>query len=242
MATYRSRLRAFLRGDQFAAEDLGTFEEVGPVAWIAGAEDNEVAKYAVEVSQKAAEQANAALSSLQTKASALLTLLLAITPLAVAVSGLALSSTAGPPWARLAAFGLFVIVVILFISSGIIAFLASGLLIVGGVNPARLSNGPTTEKELRIAEADAWYYAAVLAMQKGPRIAQDLFQARRRLVIGLIVALIASPFFVIARTGTQVVTGEAPGATVSQTPSPTTTPTPASPRLPLRSTSVSPGT
>lgn len=207
MASYPKRIWAFLRGNQGAAEDLGVALEVPPVPWIAEATSDDVAKYAVEVCEKSAAIANEALVSLQSKAATLLTLLMTLAPLAVAIAGVAVSSTVGPTWARLVAFALFSIVVLLLVSSGITAFLASGLLIVGGVNPSRLGDG-ASERALRIAEADAWYYGAALAMDKGPRIAQDLFQARRLLIIGLLVALVGSPFLAIALNGTEAFTGD----------------------------------
>lgn len=217
------RLWDYIRGRQMEAEGLADAPDIGDFTWIEHARSSrELAAYALEAARRSAEAAQAAIASLQTRAGSLLSMLLTLIPVSIVVTGLALSSTAGPRWSRFVAFALMTSVDIALVLSAMLAFIASGMLISGGLNLDRMARGekPSID-ELQAGEANAWHLAAQLSMWQGPRIARDLFHARRLAIVALLLAIVASPFVVIARSGDQVITGKVPA---SPSPSPSGSP------------------
>ena len=188
MNRYLRRLLAYVLGDQATAEDLADSPNIPDFSWMPDAsKDEALAEYAAEAGRRSAELAEAAVQSLQSKAGSLLTVLLTLTPISFVVTGLALSSTAGPRWARLTAFVLMVSVDLLLAAAAALAFIASGLLITGGLNLDRMrGEGASTLADLKASEANASHLAAQLSMARGPRLAADLFHARRLVVIAVL--------------------------------------------------------
>lgn len=220
LKTYFRRLWAYIRGQQMEAENIADAPAFDDFVWSEEARaDPDLAEYALEASRRSADAAGAAVASLQSKAGSLLTVLLTLMPLAFVGTGFALSSTAGPRWSRLVAFILMVLTDLALVVAAVLAFVASGMLLSGGLNMDRMPwEGSSTLPGLQTSEANAWHLAAQLGMWQGPRVSMDLFHARRMVVIALVLATTATPFIVIARSGDQVFTGEVP-AHISPSPS-----------------------
>jgi hypothetical protein len=118
------------------------------------------------------------------------------------VTGFALASRDGPAWARWTAFALFCSADLFLLGSALLTFLASGLVLSGGLNPARMAeHAPDdTLPGFKAAEADAWYHAFVLAVWNGQRVGLDLFHARRMVVGALMLAGVGTPLLFVARS------------------------------------------
>jgi hypothetical protein len=136
------------------------------------------------------------LASLQTKADATIKLVLTLAPIGFAVTGFALASDGEPDWAKWIGFVAFCGVDVSMVASGLLSFLATGLVLTGGVNPAALpTRAPDdTITGLKASEADAWYYAMVVTNWSAKRVAIDLFHARRMIIWSLVLAALGSPF------------------------------------------------
>ena len=128
-------------------------------------------------------------------------------------------------WATIVAFVLFLAADLALVLAAVMSFLAYGLLLTGGSNPARFSDSPAPSiPQLKAAEADAWYFATELAFWVGQRRAQDLFLARRFVVLALVVAVLATPFLGVARSEPQPMPTPSPSGTKRATsPTPATT-------------------
>lgn len=195
---YVQRVRGYLRGDQACAESLDDSPNPDPVGWMQDT-DPERVDYAREVAKAGFERADAALVSLQAKADATVKLVLTLAPIAFAVTGFALASDGDPEAAKWFGFVAFCFVDVCLVAAGLLSFLASGLVLTGGVNPEVMpKRAPDDTLEgLKGSEADAWYYAMVVTNWSGKRVAADLFHARRMVVWALLLAALGSPFISI---------------------------------------------
>ena len=192
---YLQRVGAYLRGDQALAESLESSPNPDAVPWMQDTGSKSV-EYAREVAKAGFERADASLVSLQAKADATVKLVLTLAPIAFAVTGFALASDGDPEAAKWAGFAAFCVVDMCLVGAGLLSFLASGLVLTGGVNPAVIpKRAPDdTVEGLKVSEADAWYYAMVVTNWSGKRVAVDLFQARRLVVWALLLSALGSPF------------------------------------------------
>lgn len=192
---YVRRIGGFIWGDQDAAEDLDQSPNPSVVEWMQQA-DEDVVDYAREVSKAGFERADEALKGLQSKAGTTVTTVLTLAPIAFGVTGVALASTGEPDAAKWVGFVLFCLVDVSLVGAGLLAFLASGLVLSGGVNPANLPTRAPNQKVhgLKAAEADAWYYAMVVTNWSGKRVATDLFHSRRLVIGSLLLSALAVPF------------------------------------------------
>jgi hypothetical protein len=176
--------------------------------------DEETAKFALDAVIRSHEDASAAVKQVQDRASALLTLILALVPVVIAVTLLLVPTSDGRTWARWIALALFLASDMTLIGGAVMAFLASGLIVSGGSNPARFTDRDRLSlAELQLAEADAWYLATEIAFISARRKVSDLFLARRLVILALFFAVIATPFVYVTRS------------TLAPVPSPTPTPT-----------------
>jgi hypothetical protein len=198
-----ARALAFLSGDFKVAEGLDERPDYPAVPWItASATDEAAATYALEAAIRTASDAASSTKVIQDKAASFLTIILGLFPLAIAVTVLVVPSGRGISWTRVTAFVLFAACDLCLIGAAVMAFLSAGLVLTGGSNLAKFTSKPApTAAALKAAEADAWYFAAELAMWSGHRKATDLFTARRLIVAALVVALLATPFIFLARSG-----------------------------------------
>ena len=220
-----ARALAFLSGDLKVAEGLDERPDYPPVPWITASATNEAdATYALEAAIRSASDAASSMKAIQDKAASLLTIILGLFPLAIAGTVLVVPSGRGISWTRVTAFVLFAACDLCLIGAAVMAFLSAGLVLAGGSNLARFTSKPApTAAALKAAEADAWYFAAGLAMWSGHRKATDLFTARRLVVAALVVALLAAPFIFLARSGVPNVSTPNPkisGAVISPSRSP----------------------
>lgn len=204
MKDYWIRLLAFVRGDFSKAEGMAEMPDIGEVPWIqAAAQSQPKADYALEASLRSAADASNAVKEVQSKASSLFTTVLTLFSLAIAVTILVVPSSGDAQWASIVAFLLFLVVDFALVLSAVMCFLAYGLILSGGSNPARFSDSDAASlASLKAAEADAWYFATELAFWAGKQRAKDLFAARRLLVMALITAILATPFLYAAKAGT----------------------------------------
>lgn len=198
-----ARALAFLLGNFKVAEGLDERPDYPAVPWITdSATDEADATYALEAAIRSASDAASSTKAIQDKAASTLTIVLGLFPLAIAVTVLVVPSGRGISWTRVTAFVLFAACDLCLIGAAVMAFLSAGLVLAGGSNLARFTSEPApTTAALKAAEADAWYFAAELAMWSGHRKATDLFTAHRLIVAALVVALLASPFIFLARSG-----------------------------------------
>ncbi len=178
------RLRAYLTGNSEVAEDLA-IPAVEDVPWVqAAAQDPESADYAVEAAKRSADFANSAVSQVQDKASALLSVTLVLIPFAA--GALAVASSRENSWLRVISIGCFAFVALALAWAALRAFLASGSVLGGGLNIARLSrSGDDSAASLKTREAQTWHWSAQVAMEVATRRSGDLFSARRALIIAL---------------------------------------------------------
>jgi hypothetical protein len=179
---YPLRMNGFVLGDQVMAEDIAHSPNPQVVKWMQEAKDStDLVDYAREVSRAGFDQADAALKGLQTKAGSMVTTVLTLGPIAFAVSGVGLASLGETGWAKWSAFILFCLVDLSLVGAGLLAFLASGLVLTGAVNPENLlRRAPSTSVNgLKLAGADSWYYAMVVTNWSGKRVATDLFHSRQ---------------------------------------------------------------
>lgn len=187
------RLVGFLTGDMSAAEDIGDVPTVERVPWIdrAGSDANDaVATYALEAAIRSATDSRANVEGIQDRAASLLTLMIGLVPLLIAAVGLAAPRGDDVLFRTLAAL-LYLGASIMLIAAIVMAALATGLTLGGGLNLERLS--PATEKPakeaLKAAEADAWHHASILAMEAATRKARDLFHARRFMLWAVVLSI-----------------------------------------------------
>jgi hypothetical protein len=188
-----ARLWAFLRGDLRAAENMGDLPAVPPVAWIThAATDEQLAQYALEAARRSAEDAQAAVKGIQDRAASLLTLLIGLVPLMIAAIALT-SPPSGAPVGRLGALVLYSGAGLMLVAGIVMAALSTGLTLGGGLNLSRLGrSGGSALAALKAEEADAWHYAAVLAMESATRKASDLFRARQLMLWALTFAIVGT--------------------------------------------------
>lgn len=195
MSTVR-RLWAFLRGNMDAAEDIGTHPNVPPVPWIeqgALITSEDVAGYALEAARRSAEDAKAGVEGIQSRAASLLTLLIGLVPLLIAAIGLA-APHGQQALLRLVALLVYVGASFALVTAIVMAALATGLTLGGGLNLARLNKSGTTPSlaRLKAEEADAWHFAAMMAMEAATRKARDLFRARQLMLWALILSIVGT--------------------------------------------------
>lgn len=162
------------RGDQLGAEDLADYPQIPRPAWLARAATNDdLAEYALQASIRSAARANESLSRLQDKATSFLGTLMVVIPIGLASTALAVPDTMDI--IRIAALLVAAVGDVLLLSAAVAAALASGLVIAGGLNVDRLDPDDTAPlAAMKATEADAWHFAAVLAMESGTRRAYDL--------------------------------------------------------------------
>lgn len=215
------RIAAFVRGDMAAAENLGDLPDVPQVDWIQAASlagDATTAEYAREAAERSATDANESVKGLQDKAAGFLTLLVGLVPLLIAA--IALTAPAGQDnWARWLALGLLLAGGASLIGAIVMAALASGLTLGGGLNLERLNTGggSTSIPELKAAEADAWHHAAMLAMEASTRKARDLFRSRQLAIVALTLSIAGTAVLLMSVGGDL---GGLTPATGSPTPTP----------------------
>jgi hypothetical protein len=190
------RILAFLINDSKRAEGL-TVPDAGPTpAWIGdAAKDEEYAKAAVEVARRSQDLADAAVKSLQDKAAAHGTLLLALVPFALTATLLALPQRGEVSFVSWAAFALLVVADICLLAALVMATLASGLVLAGGVSLTRLGDLAATvapdapgKLSIRAAEVEALRKGTLLSFASGSRVANDLYISRRLLVFAVLLA------------------------------------------------------
>lgn len=190
------RLWAFLTGNMDAAEDIGAYPKVPRVSWIEQAaliEGEDVAGYALEAARRSAEEAKAGVDGIQNRAASLLTLLIGLVPLLIAAIGLA-APHGDQALIRLAALLVYVGASFALVTAIVMAALATGLTLGGGLNLARLLKSRTKPSlaRLKAAEADAWHFAAMMAMEAATRKAHDLFRARQFMLWALILSILGT--------------------------------------------------
>lgn len=193
---YMQRIWGFLWANQTGAESLEGAPNPAVVEWMQRTDGTELADYARDVARAGFDRADDSLVSLQTKADATTKLVLTLAPIAFAVTGIALASGGEPDWAKWIGFILFCGVDVCLVASGLLSFLASGLVLTGGVNPATIPKRAPTNDVIgfKASEADAWYYAMVVTNWSAKRVGIDLFHARRMVIWALLLAAFASPF------------------------------------------------
>jgi hypothetical protein len=171
------RILAFLINDSKRAEELSV-PDAGPTpAWIGdAAKDEDYAKAAVEVARRSQDLADAAVKSLQDKAAAHGTLLLALVPFALTATLLVLPQRGEAPFVSWAAFALLVVADICLLAALVMATLASGLVLAGGVSLTRLGDLAATvapdapgKLSIRAAEVEALRNAGAVSHQVGAR-------------------------------------------------------------------------
>jgi hypothetical protein len=201
MKDFAKRLIAYLTGNLRVAEGLSDMAKVPSVPWITdSAQTDAAADFALESAQRAATDANASTKAVQDKAGSLMTIILTLFPLAVAVTVLVVPAKAGESGSSLVALVLMMLADFLLACAAVFAFLASGLVFLGGWNPSKVKGGEkATLAQIKAEEADAWYFASEVAMWSGKKKADDLFTARRFVVGALIFAVLAAPFLYVAQ-------------------------------------------
>jgi hypothetical protein len=219
-----ARLWAFLWGDMQTAEGLGDPSTVDRVAWIEEAvakKSDPALAYALEASRRSAEDASEAVKSVQDKASGFLTLVIGLVPLLIAAIGLAAPGGTGS-LGRWAAFALFLVAAAALLGAVAMTALATGLNLGGGLNLSRLGQtGGRGLARLKADEADAWHYAAMLAMQTATRKATDLFRARQLTMWALILSVAASALM-LGSVGGRIGDLGSPSELSSPSPTPST--------------------
>ena len=201
------RILAYLVNDAKNAEDLPDLAPGAPPAWIVeAAKDDRQAEYAADVARKSYEIADGAVKSLQDKASSYATLLLALVPFALGATLLALPPAGSMQWARVVAFILMSAADLCLALAVVMAALACGLVLGGGVSLDRLGDLARTiapdaplKSAIRAAEAEALRFATLLSYASGVRVANDLFTARRLTVFAVLLAFVG--FLVLAGSG-----------------------------------------
>jgi hypothetical protein len=198
-AAFLKRLCSFLKGRFDTAENLGDLPEVDDVPWIsASSKEPAKAEYALLAALRGFTEADKTVQSIQAKATTLLTTVLALFVLAGAAT--ILPAKVGQPWPAYAAFAFFVLTDLALLGAAVACFFASGLVLAGGLNLNRLAEGVEASVEtLKAKEADAWYYATQIAFWSSHRKAQDLFLARRLVVLALVSAVIGAALLPFGR-------------------------------------------
>lgn len=192
------RILAYLWNDPKRAEGLDA-PAPGPVPkWILqAAGDDDLAEQAVAIALKSQELAESGVSSLQDKAASHLTLLLALVPIALGVSTLGIPAPGSTDIGRWGAFILLVAADVALLVSIILATLAAGLRLGGGIGldglgelADEIAPKAPMKSAIQAAEAEALRYAAALAYASGSRVAADLYASRRFLVLAAMAASI----------------------------------------------------
>ncbi len=180
------RIAAYLLNDAATAEALDPVPLGNPPQWLVDATgDQDRATYAVEVSTKSVELADAAVDGLQAKASSHLTFLLALVPFALAATALSLPPSSSPSLGRMTAFLIFCVADASLLVGVVLASLAGGLVLRGGISLDRLGNlademATDSPRDpiaaLKAAQAEALRYAALNSYSAGVRVGSDLLR------------------------------------------------------------------